>query len=63
MVTVKKQQGSTDEALIKQFTRKVMLEGIVFEAKRRQFHLKPSAARKQRKKDRQLERAMLAKAM
>ncbi len=63
MVSVKKQPGTSDDHLIKQFTRKVMLEGIVLEAKRRQFHLKPSAARKQRKKDKQLERALIAKAM
>lgn len=38
--------GDSDESIIRRFSRQVMVEGIVQEAKRRQFHLKPSAAKK-----------------
>lgn len=46
MVIVKKLPGDSDDSLIRKFSRKVMSEGILQEAKRREFHLKPSAARK-----------------
>lgn len=46
MVIVKKMPGDSDESIIRKFSRKVMSEGILQEAKRRQFHLKPSLARK-----------------
>lgn len=46
MVVVKKMPGESDEAVIRRFSRQVVGEGIVQEAKRRQFHLKPSAAKK-----------------
>ena len=51
MVVVKKMPGDSDEALIRKFSRKVMSEGIIQEAKRRAFYLKPSLARKQKKED------------
>ena len=51
MVVVKKRPGEPDDALIKRFSRQVTEEGIVPEAKRRKFHLKPSLARKQKKED------------
>lgn len=43
--------GDTDEMLIRKFSRKVMSEGIIPEAKRRVFYLKPSLARKQKAED------------
>ena len=43
--------GDSDDSLIRKFSRKVMAEGILQEAKRRQFYLKPSQARKQEKQD------------
>ena len=46
MVYVKKQPGDTDDAIIRKFSRKVIDAGIVNEAKRRQFYLKPSLAKK-----------------
>ncbi len=46
MVMVKKMPGESDESLIRKFSRMVTAAGVVQEAKRRQFHLKPSAARK-----------------
>lgn len=46
MVVVKKTPGQSDDSLIRQFSQKVVDAGIIQEAKRRQFHLKPSLARK-----------------
>lgn len=57
MVFVKKQPGQSDEALIRGFSKKVMDAGIVQEAKRRKFYLKPSLAKKLRKKLKQEEAA------
>lgn len=51
MVFVKKMPGDSDDALIRKFSRKVMDSGIIPEAKRRKFHLKPSLARKQKIED------------
>jgi ribosomal protein S21 len=51
MVVVKKQPGDSDDSLIRKFSRKVMSEGILQEAKRREFYLKPSQARKQKVQD------------
>ncbi len=46
MVHVKKQPGDSDDSVIRKFSRKVIDAGIVNEAKRRQFYLKPSLAKK-----------------
>lgn len=46
MVFVKKIAGQSDDQLIKSFSRKVIDSGIIQEAKRRQFYLKPSLAKK-----------------
>jgi len=51
MVVVKKMPGDSDDYLIRKFSRKVMNEGIIQEAKRREFYLKPSLARKQKAED------------
>lgn len=51
MIVVKKMPGDSDDALIRKFSRKVLQEGIIPEAKRREFYLKPSLARKQKKED------------
>ena len=51
MVVVKKSPGESDESLIRKFSRMVVSEGILHEAKRRQFYLKPSLARKQKQED------------
>ena len=53
MVYVKKAPGKTDEQLFREFSRKVMDADIVSEAKRRKFHLKPSLAKKLKKKMKQ----------
>jgi ribosomal protein S21 len=63
MVSVKKIPGQSDDQLIKNFTRQVVISGIVNEAKRRKFHLKPSLARKAKKKERQLTRALIARGL
>lgn len=57
MVKVKKQAGDSDDTLIRKFLRKVMADGILVEAKQRQFHMKPSVAKKFKKKQRQMARA------
>jgi ribosomal protein S21 len=59
MVFVKKLPGQTDDALIKSFSRKVMDAGIIQEAKRRKFYLKPSLAKKLKKKLKQEEAARI----
>lgn len=46
MVFVKKLPGDSDDAIIRKFVRKVIDAGILPEAKRRQFYLKPSLAKK-----------------
>ena len=51
MVVVKKSPGESDESLIRKFSRMVITEGILAEAKRRGYHLKPSLARKQKKEE------------
>lgn len=51
MVVVRKMPGDSDESLIRKFSRKVLSEGILQEAKRREFYLKPSLARKQKIED------------
>lgn len=50
-VVVKRMPGDSDDTMIRKFQRKVMNEGIIPEAKRRAFHLKPSLARKQKIQD------------
>lgn len=58
MVVVKKSPGDNDESLIRKFSRKVLIEGILVEAKNRQFHLKPSAARKKKAEDKRKARKL-----
>ena len=53
MVVVKKMPGDSDDALIRKFSRKVMSEGILQEAKRREFYLKPSQAKKTKRAGRE----------
>ncbi len=57
MVHVKKMPGQSDDQVIRNFSRKVMDEGIIQEAKRRKFYLKPSLAKKLKKKMKQEEAA------
>ena len=51
MVVVKKMPGDSDDSVIRKFTRKVINENILGEAKRRKFYLKPSLAKKQKQED------------
>lgn len=57
MVHVKKLPGQSDDQLIRTFSKKVQDAGIVNEAKRRKFYLKPSLAKKLKKKLKQEEAA------
>lgn len=59
MVQVKKMPGQSDDQLIRSFSKKVMDAGIIQEAKRRKFYLKPSLARKMKKKMKQEEAARM----
>ncbi len=51
MVIVKKMPGQSDDMMIRAFVRKVVDSGIILEAKRRQFHLKPSLAKKLKREE------------
>ncbi|MEK7534275.1 MAG: 30S ribosomal protein S21 [Patescibacteria group bacterium] len=57
MVVVKKMPGDSDESLIRKFSRMVFNEGILQEAKRRAFYLKPSLAKKQKREDSRRQRS------
>ena len=59
MVQVKKMPGQSDDQLIRNFSKKVMDAGISPEAKRRKFYLKPSLAKKMKKKMKQEEAARM----
>lgn len=59
MVQVKKMPGQSDDQLIRNFSKKVMDSGIIQEAKRRKFYLKPSLAKKLKKKLKQEEAARM----
>lgn len=51
MVVVKKMPGQSDDMLIRAFVKRVVDSGIIPEAKRRQFHLKPSLAKKLKREE------------
>ena len=51
MVMVKKMPGESDDSLIRKFSRKVNESGIVLEAKRRQFRVKPALAKKMKQEE------------
>lgn len=51
MVYVKRSPGKSDDALIREFSRKVVDAGIIPEVRRRQFHLKPSLAKKLKREE------------
>lgn len=51
MVFVKAQPGDTSDSLIRKFTRKVLLEGILQDVKKREFYQKPAEVRKDKKKE------------
>ncbi len=59
MVQVKKIPGQSDDQLIRNFSKKVLDSGIIQEAKRRKFYLKPSLAKKLKKKMKQEEAARM----
>ncbi|MDP3941079.1 MAG: 30S ribosomal protein S21 [bacterium] len=51
MVFVKKMPGDSDDSIIRKFSKKVMDAGIITEAKRRQFYMKPSLAKKMKQEE------------
>lgn len=60
MVYVKKNPGESDDALIRKFTKKVIDAQIVQEARRRQFYLKPSLAKKAKQEEARRTRKRIA---
>ena len=58
MVKVRKMPGESDESVIRKFQRKVLSEGIIPEAKRREFYLKPSLAKKLKQEESRKARRM-----
>ena len=58
MVVVKKMPGESDDSIIRKFSRMVLNEGILQEAKRNAFYVKPSLAKKlKREEKRRLRKA------
>ena len=51
MIVVKKMPGDTTDSLIRKFSRKVISEGVLQEAQRRKFYLKPSLAKKLKREE------------
>ncbi|MCX8008906.1 MAG: 30S ribosomal protein S21 [Patescibacteria group bacterium] len=51
MVVVKAQPGETSDAVIRKFTRKVLMEGILQDLKRKEFYVKPAEIRKEKKRE------------
>ena len=51
MAVVKARPGDTADSMIRKFSKKVFNEGIVEEAKKREFFKKPSEIKKERKKE------------
>lgn len=47
---VKKQPGQTDDQLIAAFRKKVLAEDIIGEIKKREFYVKPSRVKYEKKK-------------
>ncbi len=51
MAYVKAKPGDTPDSLIRQFTKKVISEGILAELKEKEFYKKPSERRKEKMKE------------
>lgn len=49
MVVVKRKKGESEDRLISRFRKKILNEGIILEARDRQFHTKASEKRKEKK--------------
>lgn len=51
MVVVKAQPGDTSDSLIRKFTRRVLIEGVLQDLKKREFYQKPAEVRKEKKRE------------
>ena len=51
MVFVKAQPGDSSDSLIRKFTRKVLMEGVLQDLKKREFYQKPAEVRKEKKRE------------
>lgn len=50
MIVVKAQPGDTSDSLIRKFSKKVLMEGLLKEFKKKEFYQKPSEIRKEKAK-------------
>ena len=51
MVFVKAQPGDSSDSLIRKFTRKVLMEEVLQDLKKREFYQKPAEVRKEKKRE------------
>ncbi len=50
-VVVKAKKDESTDSLVRKFKKKVLIENIVDEARKRQFHVSPSLVRKEQKNE------------
>ncbi|MBI3379293.1 30S ribosomal protein S21 [Candidatus Gottesmanbacteria bacterium] len=51
MIFVKAQPGDTTDSVIRKFTKKVIMEGLLLEFKQKEFYQKPAEKRKEHNKE------------
>ncbi len=51
MVFVKAQPGDNSDSLIRKFTRKVLMEGVLQDLKKREFYQKPAEIKKEKSRE------------
>ena len=50
MIVVRAQPGDTSDSLIRKFSKKVLMEGVLQELRKREFYQKPAEIRKEKAK-------------
>lgn len=51
MIFVKAAPGDSSDSVIRKFTKKVIMEGLLLEFKKREFYQKPAEVRKEHNKE------------
>jgi small subunit ribosomal protein S21 len=51
MIMVKAGPGDTSDSLIRKFSKKVLMEGLLHDLKKREFYQKPAEVRKEKAKE------------
>jgi small subunit ribosomal protein S21 len=51
MIMVKAGPGDTSDSLIRKFSKKVLMEGLLQDLKKREFYQKPAEVRKEKAKE------------